>query len=80
VNSYRESFEAFTMSQVCLLHAVHSGMREAGWGRFVHIGSATAKEPAGNIHHVVANVTRPSTVGLLKTVSDELATASLSTP
>jgi 3-oxoacyl-[acyl-carrier protein] reductase len=48
-------------------------MREAGWGRFVHIGSGTAKEPAGNIHHVVANATRPSTIGLLKTVSDEYA-------
>jgi len=73
LNCYRESFEAYTMSQVYLLHAVLPGMREAGWGRFVHIGSATAKEPTGDIHHVVANATRPSTVGLLKTVSDEYA-------
>jgi 3-oxoacyl-[acyl-carrier protein] reductase len=70
---YRESFQTYTMSQVFLLHAVLPGMRDAGWGRFVHIGSATAKEPAGHIHHVVANATRPSTVGLLKTVSDEYA-------
>jgi 3-oxoacyl-[acyl-carrier protein] reductase len=48
-------------------------MRDAGWGRFVHIGSGTAKEPAGNIHHAVANTSRPSTIGLLKTVSDEYA-------
>jgi 3-oxoacyl-[acyl-carrier protein] reductase len=48
-------------------------MQEAGWGRFVHIGSATAKEPVGNIHHAIANATRPSTIGLLKTVSDEYA-------
>jgi 3-oxoacyl-[acyl-carrier protein] reductase len=72
-NVYRESFEAFTMSQIFLLKAVLPAMQEAGWGRFVHIGSATAKEPAGYIHHVVANATRPSTVGLLKTVSDEYA-------
>lgn len=72
-NSYRESFELHTMSQIFLLRAVLPGMREAGWGRFVHIGSATAKEPAGNIHHAVANTSRPSTVGLLKTVSDEHA-------
>jgi 3-oxoacyl-[acyl-carrier protein] reductase len=72
-NVYRESFEAYTMSQIFLLKAVLPAMQEAGWGRFVHIGSATAKEPAGYIHHVVANATRPSTIGLLKTVSDEYA-------
>ena len=73
LNVYRESFEAYTMSQIFLLKAVLPAMQEAGWGRFVHIGSATAKEPAGYIHHVVANSTRPSTIGLLKTVSDEYA-------
>jgi 3-oxoacyl-[acyl-carrier protein] reductase len=61
------------MSQIYLLHAVLPGMKEAGWGRFVHIGSATAKEPEGAIHHVIANATRPSTTGLLKTVADEYA-------
>lgn len=73
VNCYRESFELHTMSQIFLLRAVLPGMRDAGWGRFVHVGSATAKEPAGNIHHSVANTSRPSTIGLLKTVSDEYA-------
>ena len=73
LNVYRESFEAYAMSQIFLLKAVLPAMQEAGWGRFVHIGSATAKEPAGYIHHVVANATRPSTIGLLKTVSDEYA-------
>jgi 3-oxoacyl-[acyl-carrier protein] reductase len=48
-------------------------MQAAGWGRFVHIGSATAKEPVGLIHHSIANATRPSTIGLLKTVADEYA-------
>jgi 3-oxoacyl-[acyl-carrier protein] reductase len=73
VNTYRESFELHTISQIFLLQAVLPGMREAGWGRFIHVGSGTAKEPAGNIHHAVANTSRPSTVGLLKTVSDEYA-------
>ncbi|EIV91911.1 SDR family oxidoreductase [Frankia sp. QA3] len=70
---YVDSFRSYTMSQVYLLHAVLPGMREAGWGRFVHIGSATAKEPVGAIHHAIANATRPSTIGLLKTVADEYA-------
>jgi 3-oxoacyl-[acyl-carrier protein] reductase len=73
LDAYRESFESHTMSQIFLLRAVLPAMRDAGWGRFVHIGSATAKEPAGNIHHAVANTSRPSTIGLLKTVSDEYA-------
>lgn len=71
--TYVESFRTYTMSQIYLLHAVLPGMQAAGWGRFVHVGSATAKEPTGEIHHVVANATRPSTVGLLKTVADEYA-------
>jgi 3-oxoacyl-[acyl-carrier protein] reductase len=48
-------------------------MQQAHWGRYVHIGSATAKEPVGQIHHAIANATRPSTIGLLKTVADEYA-------
>jgi 3-oxoacyl-[acyl-carrier protein] reductase len=70
---YVESFRSYTMSQVYLLHAVLPAMKAAAWGRYVHIGSATAKEPEGAIHHVIANATRPSTVGLLKTVADEYA-------
>lgn len=70
---YVESFRTYTMSQIYLLQEVLPGMQAAGWGRFVHIGSATAKEPEGAIHHVLANTTRPSTVGLLKTVADEYA-------
>jgi 3-oxoacyl-[acyl-carrier protein] reductase len=70
---YVESFRSYTMSQVYLLHAVLPAMKAAGWGRYVHIGSATAKEPEGSIHHALANATRPSTVGLLKTVADEYA-------
>jgi 3-oxoacyl-[acyl-carrier protein] reductase len=73
LDAYRESFESHTMSQIFLLRAVLPAMRDASWGRFVHIGSGTAKEPAGNIHHAVANTSRPSTIGLLKTVSDEYA-------
>jgi 3-oxoacyl-[acyl-carrier protein] reductase len=73
LNVYRESFELHTMSQILLLKAVLPAMKDAGWGRFVHIGSATANEPAGNIHRAVANTSRPSTIGLLKTVSDEYA-------
>jgi len=71
--SYVESYRTYTLSQVHMLHAVLPKMKEAGWGRYVHIGSATAKEPQNNPPHTVANATRPSTVGLLKSVADEYA-------
>jgi 3-oxoacyl-[acyl-carrier protein] reductase len=70
---YVDSYRAYTLSQVHLLHAVLPAMEAAGWGRFVHIGSATAKEPQSKPPHTVANATRPSTVGLLKSVADEYA-------
>ena len=68
-----DSYRTYTMSQVYMLHAVLPEMKKAGWGRFVHIGSATAKEPQFRPPHTVANGTRASTVGLLKSVSDEYA-------
>jgi NAD(P)-dependent dehydrogenase (short-subunit alcohol dehydrogenase family) len=70
---YVDSFRTYTMAQVHMLHAVLPGMEASGWGRFVHIGSATAKEPQFRPPHTVANATRPSTVGLLKSVADEYA-------
>ncbi|MDB6002889.1 MAG: putative 3-oxoacyl-[acyl-carrier-protein] reductase [Rhizobacter sp.] len=70
---YVDSYRTYTLSQVHMLHAVLRAMQEAGWGRYVHIGSATAKEPQSKPPHTVANATRPSTVGLLKSVADEYA-------
>ncbi|MCU1594586.1 MAG: putative 3-oxoacyl-[acyl-carrier-protein] reductase [Frankiales bacterium] len=70
---YVDSYRTYTLSQVHMLHAVLPGMKDAGWGRYVHIGSATAKEPQNKPPHTVANATRPSTVGLLKSVADEYA-------
>jgi NAD(P)-dependent dehydrogenase (short-subunit alcohol dehydrogenase family) len=71
--AFVESYRTYTMSQVYMLHAVAPAMKRAGWGRYVHIGSATAKEPQNKPPHTVANGTRPSTVGLLKSVADEYA-------
>lgn len=73
LEDYVDSYRTYTMSQVYLLHAVLPAMKAANWGRYVHIGSATAKEPQRTPPHTVANATRPSTVGLLKSVADEYA-------
>jgi 3-oxoacyl-[acyl-carrier protein] reductase len=71
--AFVESYRTYTMSQVYMLRAVAPAMKQAQWGRYVHIGSATAKEPQNRPPHTVANGTRPSTVGLLKSVADEYA-------
>lgn len=70
---YVDSYRTYTLSQVHMLRAVLPAMQDQGWGRYVHIGSATAKEPQTKPPHTVANATRPSTVGLLKSVADEYA-------
>jgi 3-oxoacyl-[acyl-carrier protein] reductase len=70
---YVDSYRTITLSQVYLLRALLPEMKRVGWGRFVHIGSGTAKEPQSVPPHTVANATRPSTVGLLKSVADEYA-------
>lgn len=71
--AFVEVFRIFTMSTVYMAKAVIPQMRRNGWGRFVHIGSGTAKEPETRFPHLLANVARPSTVGLLKTIADEVA-------
>jgi 3-oxoacyl-[acyl-carrier protein] reductase len=71
--AFVDSYRAYTMSQVYVLRATLPAMKAAGWGRYVHIGSATAKEPQYNPPHTVANGTRPSTIGLLKSIADEYA-------
>lgn len=70
---YERIFRVLTMSAIYLARATVPVMREKGWGRFVHIGSGTAKEPESGIAHILHNTIRPSTVGFLKTLADEVA-------
>ena len=72
-DDFRRFFEAHAMSVVFLAREVLPAMKARGWGRFVAIGSGAAKEPEGMIRHVLANTARPAAVGLIKTLSDEVA-------
>jgi 3-oxoacyl-[acyl-carrier protein] reductase len=71
--AFVHSFRTFTMSAVYLARAVLPDMRGRKWGRFVHIGSGTAKETETRFSHILANVARPSTAGLMKSLADEVA-------
>lgn len=70
---FERFFVVYAMTVVYLAREVIPAMKTKGWGRFVAVGSGTAKEPVGNIHHVLANTTRPAAVGFVKTLSDEVA-------
>jgi NAD(P)-dependent dehydrogenase (short-subunit alcohol dehydrogenase family) len=70
---FQKVFQALTMSIVYLAKAVIPAMREAGWGRIVHIGSTTAKEPDRGIAHVLHNTARASGTSLLKVLSNEFS-------
>lgn len=70
---FEHFFRVYAMSVVYLARETMPAMKEKGWGRFVAVGSGTAKEPVGNIHHMLANTTRPAAVGFVKTLSDEVA-------
>lgn len=72
-SEYERIFRVLTMAAVHLARAAIPAMRERRWGRFIHIGSGTAKEPEASIPHILHNTIRPSTVAFLKSVSDEVA-------
>jgi len=68
---FQKVFQALTMSIVYLAKAVIPDMRKARWGRIVHIGSTTSKEPDRGIAHVLHNTVRPSNASLIKVLSNE---------
>lgn len=71
--AFENAFRIFTMGAVYLARATLPAMRAKKWGRLVHIGSGTAKEPETRFPHILSNTARPSTSGLLKSLADEVA-------
>lgn len=71
--TFEEVFRVLTISAIYLAQATIPAMQAKKWGRFVHIGSITAKEPERHFPHAAANITRPATSGFLKTLADEVA-------
>jgi 3-oxoacyl-[acyl-carrier protein] reductase len=59
-------------SAVGLINGFLPGMKQQGWGRIISITSMAVKQPVNNL--VLSNAVRASVVGLVKTLSNELAT------
>jgi len=59
-------------SVVGLVNGFLPGMKQQQWGRIISITSMAVKQPVNNL--VLSNSVRASVVGLIKTLSNELAT------
>jgi len=59
------------MSAVRLTRAVLPGMRKNKWGRIIYMTSVSAKQPINGL--LLSNVLRPAVVGLMKSLSQEIA-------
>ena len=71
VEDVRAQMAYFVDSPVLLLRAVLPAMRDAGWGRVVHVGSdVVERAPAGNSAYVAA---KSAQLGLARVWSGELA-------
>lgn len=71
--AYLDAYRAMVLSVVWLARRVLPDMRANGWGRIVNIGSDCVREVHRELPLVLANVTRAASLGLLKTLSDEVA-------
>ncbi|MGH2990502.1 MAG: SDR family oxidoreductase [Solirubrobacterales bacterium] len=65
------AYRSLVLAPRILIEAVLPGMREAGWGRIVNVGSSSMREPIPGL--ALSNAHRMAAVGMLKTLATEVA-------
>ena len=65
------AYQNLLLSVVGLVNGFLPGMKKQQWGRIISITSMAVKQPVNNL--VLSNSVRASVVGLIKTLSNELA-------
>ena len=65
------AYKNLLTSVVGLVNGFLPGMKQQGWGRIISITSMAVKQPVNNL--ILSNSVRASVVGLIKTLSNELA-------
>lgn len=68
---YQHAAEMILLSTVRLARAVTPHMKRQRWGRFIALGSVSARQPVPRV--ILANTLRPAVVGFVKTMAQELA-------
>jgi 3-oxoacyl-[acyl-carrier protein] reductase len=71
LEEWEEAFRSLVLAPRVLIEEVLPGMRERGWGRIVNVASSSIREPIPGL--ALSNANRMAAVGLLKTLSDEVA-------
>jgi 3-oxoacyl-[acyl-carrier protein] reductase len=71
LDEWEAVYRSLVLGPRVLIQAVVPGMRERGWGRIINVGSTSTREPIPGL--ALSNSHRMATVGLLKTLSREVA-------
>jgi 3-oxoacyl-[acyl-carrier protein] reductase len=71
LDEWERAYRSLVLAPRILAGAVVPGMRERGWGRIVNVGSSSTREPIDGLN--LSNSHRMAAVGLLKTLSREVA-------
>ncbi|HEV8286911.1 MAG TPA: SDR family oxidoreductase [Chitinophagaceae bacterium] len=70
-SDWDKAYHQLLVSAVGLINGFLPGMKQKRWGRIIAITSMAVKQPVNNL--VLSNSVRASVVGLIKTLSNELA-------
>ena len=71
LDDWKNIFNLLFLSAVDIIQQVLPGMKEKGWGRILTITSVAVKQPADNL--ISSNTVRTSLLGLVKSLSNEVA-------
>jgi 3-oxoacyl-[acyl-carrier protein] reductase len=71
LDEWQEAFRSLVLAPRVLIEAVLPGMRERRWGRIVNVSSSSIREPIAGL--TLSNANRLAALGLLETLSDEVA-------
>ena len=71
LEDWRHLYNLLFLSAVDIIQQVLPGMKQKGWGRILTITSVAVKQPADNL--ISSNAVRTSLLGLVKSLSNEVA-------
>lgn len=71
LDDWKNIYNLLFLSAVDIIQQVLPGMKKKGWGRILTITSVAVKQPADNL--ISSNAVRTSLLGLVKSLSNEVA-------